>query len=189
MTSAPQPWLRVAATGLAGVMTIDRQCRRDNRGAFSRLFCTDELAAAGISMTVAQINHSQTQRAGSVRGLHFQRPPHAETKIVNCLRGEVFDVAVDLRRDSPTFLHWHGEVISAANGRSLCIPPGFAHGFQALTDDCELIYLHSSPYAPHAEAGVPLSDPAIGIRWPLPFADISARDQAHPPITRQFTGI
>lgn len=187
--NTPVPWLRVNATGLAGVLTLDRQRRLDNRGAFSRLFCADELAEAGIAMTIAQINHSLTQRAGSARGLHCQRAPHGETKIITCLRGEVFDVAVDLRQGSPTFLQWHGEILSAANGRSLCLPPGCAHGFQTLTDACELLYLHSAPYAPQAEMGVLLDDPAIGIRWPRPFADLSARDRTHAPLDARFTGI
>ena len=187
--STPVPWFRVSATALAGVMTIDRHRREDRRGYFSRLFCGDELAGAGVFMTIAQINHTLTRRAGSARGLHFQRPPHGETKIVNCLRGEVFDVAVDLRRDSPTFLLWHGETLSAVNGRSLCIPPGVAHGFQALTDDCELVYLHSTPYTAHAEAGIALDDPAIGITWPLPFAERSDRDLAHPRLDRGYTGL
>jgi len=123
-----------------------------------------------------------------VRGLHFQHPPHAEDKLVSCLRGEVFDVAVDLRQGSATFLQWHAEILSADNARSLLIPQGFAHGFQTLTDDCELLYLHSRAYAAGAEGALNVRDPALAIRWPLAFTDISERDAQHPLLTREFTG-
>ena len=108
---------------------------------------------------------------------------------MSCLRGQIFDVAVDLRQGSETFLQWHGEILSAENCKSLFIPQGFGHGFQALTEDCELIYLHSKPYAPEAEAALNAADPALGIRWPLPFTDISERDRNHAHITPQFTGL
>lgn len=190
--SSATPWLTLHATPLAGLNVIERGVREDARGFFSRVFCADEFAALGLlehAKSIAQINHSQTRRRGSVRGMHFQRPPHAEAKVVSCLRGEVFDVAVDLRRGSPTFLRWHAEVLSAANHRSLAIPRGFAHGFQALADDCELVYLHSHRYVPAADDGVNPSDVALGIAWPLPFADISARDAGFAPITASFDGL
>jgi dTDP-4-dehydrorhamnose 3,5-epimerase len=135
----------VEATPLSGLKLIQRQKLEDSRGFFSRFFCAEELANAGFAQPVAQMNHTLTRRRGSVRGLHFQYPPHAEDKLVSCLHGEIFDVAIDIRRDSPTFLHWHAEKLSAENGRSLLIPKGFAHGFQALTDDAELLYVHSAP--------------------------------------------
>ena len=138
---------------------------------------------------MAQINHTLTRRRGTVRGLHFQNPPHAEDKLVSCLRGSVFDVGVDLRQGSATFLHWHGEILSADNGRGLLIPRGFAHGFQTLEDDCELLYLHSSAYVPKAEGALNARDPRLNIHWPLEFTDISERDTNHPPITHEFTGI
>ncbi|MDM0081982.1 dTDP-4-dehydrorhamnose 3,5-epimerase family protein [Variovorax sp. J31P179] len=179
----------VTSTALDGLVCIQRQRRGDTRGWFSRLFCADELAAAGFRQPVSQINHTQTRRSGSVRGLHFQHPPHAEDKLVSCIRGEVFDVAVDLRKESRTFLQWHAEVLSGDNMRSLLIPKGFAHGFQALSDDVELIYLHSEPYAPGAEGGLNSLDPMLAIAWPLPLADLSDRDAAHPYLTTDFGGI
>ena len=182
--------LHVAVTPLAGLTVVERELREDHRGVFSRLFCARDLAAAGAgAFAVAQINHTSTSRAGSVRGLHFQHPPHAERKLVNCLRGAIFDVAVDLRRDSPTFLKWHGEILSRNNRRGLLIPEGFAHGFQALQDDCELIYLHTQPHAVDAEGGLDPADPLLGIAWPLPFTDVSERDRNHARITPGYTGI
>lgn len=181
-------WFDTRPTPLAGLVVVQRQVREDARGFFSRLYCSQELAAAGFALPVAQINHTLTVRRGAVRGLHFQHPPHAEDKFVSCLRGEVFDVAVDLRRGSPTFLHWHAEVLSAANRKSLLIPQGFAHGFQALADDCELIYLHSQPYACAAEGALNVNDPALAIAWPMAITDISERDAQHARITSGFMG-
>jgi dTDP-4-dehydrorhamnose 3,5-epimerase len=174
---------------LAGLMRIARRRTEDERGFFSRVFCAEELTNAGFDLPVAQVNHALTRRRGAVRGLHFQFPPHAEIKLVSCLRGEVFDVAVDLRRDSPTFLQWHGEILSHENMRSLLIPEGFAHGFQTLVDDCELLYCHSRPYVAAAEGAINPLDPAVAIAWPLPFTDVSVRDRAHPPIDPLSFGI
>ncbi len=181
--------LSFESTALAGLMRVQRQRLEDARGFLSRVFCADELAAAGWRRPVAQINHTCTHRRGAVRGLHFQNPPHAEDKLVSCLHGEVFDVAVDLRRGSPTFLHWHAELLSAANGRSLLIPQGFAHGFQTLGEECELLYLHSSAYAPQAEGALHVRDPRLAIAWPLPITELSARDAAHPYLSADFAGI
>lgn len=177
------------ATPLAGLSVLHRRRLRDNRGYFERLYCVDALREMLGSRHVVQINHTFTIKRGTVRGMHFQRPPFAETKIVTCLRGEVFDVAVDLRAQSPTFLRWHGEVLSGDNARSLLIPEGFAHGFQALTDDCEMLYLHTAPYAQESEAGVHPLDPRIAIEWPEDVRELSARDAAHPPLTDHFTGV
>ena len=182
-------WFETRSTPLAGLAVVQRRAREDSRGFFSRFYCANELSAAGFALPVVQINHTRTLRRGAVRGLHFQRPPHAEDKFVSCLRGEVFDVAVDLRRDSPTFLRWHGEVLSADNRASLMIPQGFAHGFQTLADDCELLYLHSRAYEPEAEGALHVSDPALAITWPLPIAEMSERDARHAPITPEFRGI
>lgn len=179
----------IAALPLAGLALIGRQRVEDRRGSFSRFFCADELAAAGFSKPVAQINHTLTRARGAVRGMHFQHPPHAEDKLVSCLKGEVFDVAVDLRAGSPTFLQWHGEVLSAANMRSLLLPRGFAHGFQTLTDDCELVYLHSHPYAALAEGGLNPRDPTLAIAWPLPPTEMSDRDSGQAFVTAEFNGI
>lgn len=184
-----QPWLQVVPTPLGGLAVVERRRQDDQRGFFGRLFCAEELGVAGFDASIAQVNHSFTRRRGSVRGLHFQYPPHAEAKFVSCLRGDVFDVAIDLRRGSPTFLHWHAERLSEANRRSLLIPRGFAHGFQTLSDDCELLYLHSAPYAAGAEGGLNPSDPMLGISWPLAFTDISERDAAHAALTPSFNGL
>lgn len=176
-------------TPLAGLVIVQRPRIEDHRGFLSRFFCADTLREAGFDAPVAQINHTLTRARGALRGLHYQRPPHAEVKMVSCLRGEVFDVAVDLRAGSPTFLRWHGEVLSADNRRSLLIPRGFAHGFQALTDDCELFYLHSAAYAPDAEGAANALDPALAIRWPLDITDLSERDRTHPMLDPDFKGI
>lgn len=176
-------------TPLTGLMLVQRKAIEDHRGFLSRFYCAEEFRAAGIDKPVAQINHTLTRQRGAVRGLHFQHPPHAETKLVSCLRGEVLDVAVDLRRDSPTFLHWHGEILSAANRKSLLIPEGYAHGFQTLTEDCELIYLHTSSYHPEAEGALNMADPRLNIAWPLPANDLSERDRNHPFISQNFQGI
>ena len=136
----------VLDTPISGLKIIERQRLADERGFLSRMFCADELLAAGWSKPVEQINQTLTRRQGAIRGMHFQFPPHAEMKLVNCVRGEVWDVAVDLRRGSPTFLKWFGVALSPENGRALLVPEGFAHGFQVLAPDSELIYLHSCPY-------------------------------------------
>lgn len=176
-------------TPLDGLLVVERQRAEDARGFFSRFFCAQEFAEVGFDRPVTQINHTLTRRLGAVRGLHFQHPPHAEDKLVSCLHGRVFDVAVDLRHGSPTFLSWHGEILSADNARSLLIPRGFAHGFQALEDDCELIYLHTAAYAAGAEGALNVQDLRLGIGWPLTFTDISERDRAHPRIATDFDGI
>jgi dTDP-4-dehydrorhamnose 3,5-epimerase len=165
-------------TPIQGLIVAERKPMRDERGFFCRFFCQEELSAFGFRQNVAQINHTLTRQRGTVRGMHFQRAPHEETKLVSCLAGEVFDVAVDLRPGSPTYLKWYGETLSARNFRSMLIPKGFAHGFQTLTEDCELIYLHGEAYAPDFEAGLNALDPALGIAWPLPAAQMSSRDRA-----------
>lgn len=165
---------------IAGVYMIERHALEDSRGFFSRVFCADELAIAGWHGPVAQINHTLTREAGSVRGLHFQRPPHAETKLVSCLAGEVWDVVVDLRNGSPTYLQWHAQVLSADNRRALLIPAGVAHGFQTLSADVQLLYLHSHPYTPEAEDGLNPMDAQLAIAWPRAITVMSKRDRQHP---------
>lgn len=174
---------------LQGLRVVTRRIHGDPRGFLARLFDSEPLSAAGFVGPVAQINHTFTAVRGTVRGMHFQWPPHAECKLVSCIRGEIWDVAVDLRHGSPTFLSWHAERLSAANGRALLIPEGFAHGFQTLTDDCELVYAHSHAHVPAAEGGVRPDDPVLGIDWPLPIVGLSPRDQGHPPLTNVFPGI
>ena len=180
----------IEETGLAGLKVISRRAATDQRGWFERLFCSEELAAAaGERFTPVQINRSCTLVRGAVRGMHFQYPPHAEVKLVSCLQGEAFDVAVDLRTGSPTFLHWFGARLSAGNRTSLLVPRGFAHGFQVLEEPCELLYLHSVAYAPEHEGGIRPDEPRIAIAWPLPITDLSARDAAHAPLSAGFAGV
>ncbi|MGB8517950.1 MAG: dTDP-4-dehydrorhamnose 3,5-epimerase [Gallionella sp.] len=176
-------------TPISGLTLVQRKAIEDHRGFLSRFYCSDEFRDAGIAKPIAQINHTLTCKKGVVRGLHFQYPPHAETKLVSCLHGEIWDVAVDLRHESPTFLQWHGEVLSASNRKSLLIPEGFAHGFQTLTEDCELIYLHSETYHPESEGALNVSDPKLNITWPLTMCDLSDRDRNHTFIDQNFQGI
>lgn len=176
-------------TPLSGVWIAKRKILEDNRGAFSRLFCADEFREIGLDKPIVQINHSITKIKGAVRGLHFQYPPHAETKIVSCLKGEIFDVAVDLRQGSETFLSWHGERLSAKNQKSIIIPEGFAHGFQILEDECELLYFHTAFYSKEKESAIHYADPKIGISWPLPVTNISEKDKTYPFIENNFKGI
>jgi dTDP-4-dehydrorhamnose 3,5-epimerase len=180
--------LALQPTPLAGLLVVQRQRIGDERGFLQRLFCADELHEAGWTVPLAQLNHTFTASRGTVRGLHFQRPPHAEIKLVSCLRGEVWDVAVDLRRGSPTFLRWHAETLSADNGRALLIPQGFAHGFQTLSDGVEMLYAHSAAYTAAAEGGLHPLDPRLGLSWPLPVQGLSARDAGHAPIAEGFDG-
>ena len=176
-------------TPIADLKIVERQQLGDSRGFLARLFCADELAAAGWHKPIAQINQTFTQKQGTIRGLHFQSSPYAEMKLVTCLLGAIWDVAVDLRTASPTFLQWHAEKLSAANHRALLIPEGFAHGFQTLCDDCELIYLHSRAFTPGAEAGLNPKDPMLTIAWPMAITELSARDAQHSMLDQQFKGV
>ena len=176
-------------TPLHGLKLVQRKPIADVRGFFARFYCADEFRAAGVDKPIAQINHTLTRSKGAVRGLHFQYPPHAEIKLVSCFSGAVFDVAVDLRANSPTFLHWHGEILSAEDSRSLLIPEGYAHGFQTLTEDCELLYLHTAAFHPETEGALNVTDPALAIKWPLPVSELSERDRSHPFVDAYFPGI
>lgn len=175
-------------TAIANLTLIERTRIGDNRGFLSRFFCQESFAALGMK-PIQQINHTLTEKAGTIRGMHYQHPPAAEIKIVSCLKGRILDVAVDLRAGSDTFLQWFATELSADNQKSLFIPEGFAHGFQTLSDDCELIYLHSANYSPQNEAGLNPLDPALAIKWPLAVAEISARDCSHPVLNSDFRGI
>jgi dTDP-4-dehydrorhamnose 3,5-epimerase len=181
--------LVIRETKLAGLCVLTRQPRGDARGYLERLFCQQTLEAQLGAQVLRQVNHTVTLAVGTVRGLHFQYPPHAEKKIVSCLRGQVLDVVVDLRQGSPTFLQHHTEVLSAENFTSLFIPEGFAHGFQTLTPDCEMLYFHTADYHPEAEGGVHALDPQCAITWPLPIAELSERDRNLPLWSDRFTGI
>ncbi|WP_459973862.1 dTDP-4-dehydrorhamnose 3,5-epimerase [Mycobacterium sp. MUNTM1] len=162
---------------------------RDDRGAFMRLFCAEELQPVLGNRQIKQINQSKTSRAGAVRGLHFQHSPHAEMKMVRCLRGRVWDVAVDLRPNSPTFLHWHAQELAQDDAQMLVIPEGFAHGFQVMEPDSELLYLHTAFYHPSSEGGLRYDDPRLAITWPLPPQDLSPRDRSHPLLDTDFAGV
>lgn len=167
----------LSPTPLDGLVLVTRKRLGDERGWLERLFCADELQQAGWQWGIAQLNRTMTAKRGTVRGMHFQHPPHEEAKFVTCLRGEVFDVAVDIRPGSPTYGKWHGVVLSGENAKSFLIPPGFAHGFQTMTDDVEMFYVHSAPHAPDAEDGLRTDDVTLGIGWPLPITTQSERDK------------
>ena len=180
--------LEVKDLPLSGLKLVRRAKLGDVRGFLSRVFCAQELLECGWTRPIAQINHTYTQQKGSVRGLHFQYSPHSEMKLVSILAGEVWDVAVDLRKGSRTFLHWHGELLSANNRSALLIPEGFAHGFQTLTDEVAIIYCHSSSYNGSAESGLNALDAKLGIEWPLPVSEMSERDKALDYVHENFQG-
>lgn len=174
-------------TEIAGVTRVERHPVGDDRGSLARIY--DAAEPGLLPCPPAQINHTRTRLAGTIRGLHLQRPPVPEAKLIQCLRGRVFDVAVDLRAGSPTYGAWTAVELTEDNGLALLIPEGCAHGLQTLTDDCELLYLHSAPYTPEAEDGVHHASPAIGIRWPLPAAVLSARDAGLAPLGPDFAPV
>ena len=181
--------MKIYSTRLRDVLVVKTTPVMDPRGAFSRLFCERELAEVIADRHIVQVNHSRTQVRGAVRGMHFQRPPQAEMKLVRCIRGRVWDVAVDLRQGSPTFLQWHAEELTPGNGHMLVVPEGCAHGFQVLEVDSEMLYLHTAFYAPAAEGGLAYNDPRLAISWPLPVTDLSEGDSRHKPITHDFPGL
>lgn len=168
--------MKITRTRLPGVLVAESQLMTDQRGAFARWFCERELSDAVSGRHIVQINYSRTDAVGAVRGMHYQNPPHAEMKLVRCVKGRVWDVAVDLRAGSPTFLQWHAEELTPANSRMLIIPEGCAHGFQVLEAESELLYLHTAAYAPQAEGGLRHDDPRIAVKWPLPVTELSSRD-------------
>jgi len=165
---------------LKGTFKVDLEPRGDSRGFFARLFCSEEFAARGLATSWVQCNTSFTAGLGTVRGLHFQRPPMAETKLLRCIRGAIFDVIVDLRAGSPTFGHWHGERLDDANRSMICVPEGFAHGFQTLTPNVEMLYFHSAAYSASHEGGLRWDDARVAVDWPLGVTEVSARDAAFP---------
>jgi len=176
-------------TILKGSYEISLTPHGDSRGWFARTYCKKEFEQIGHQQEWVQLNHSFSSQKGTVRGMHFQHAPFAEIKMLRCIAGSVYDVIVDLRKDSPTFLKWFGTELSAENKKMLYIPAGFAHGFQTLTDDVELIYHHTGFYTPSAEAGIRYNDSAINIAWPLAVSEISERDTNHPLIDSTFKGL
>ena len=179
----------IEETPLAGLKVLQRNYVGDTRGFFERLFCSSDLEPLMKHRRIAQINQSLTHDVGAVRGMHFQYPPYAEMKIVTCTKGELFDVAVDVRSSSPTFLQWYGIRLSEENHTSLLIPEGFAHGFQVLRPDSQILYFHSAPYHRDAEGALNALDPRVAIRWPLAVGSRSDRDAQHPMLEDSFPGI
>ena len=186
----PPPALTTAQPGpISGICLATSRVIGDARGEFSRLFDLELLSEAHGSRPIVQINRSNTRQPGTVRGMHYQTAPALEAKWVRCLRGRVLDVAVDLRRGSPTFLQHFAVELSADTAQALFIPEGCAHGFQVLEPDSELLYLHTAPYDPAHEGGLRCDDPALDIAWPLPITGLSQRDANHPLINATFEGI
>ncbi len=177
------------AAPLAGTYLVDLTAFSDSRGWFARTYCKNEFSQIGHHKEWVQLNHSFTRQAGALRGMHYQLPPFAEIKMVRCIAGAVFDVVVDIRKHSATFLQWFGTSLSAENKKMIYIPEGFAHGFQTLTENCELLYHHTEFYTPGAEAGIRYNDEKVNIQWPLAPTDISDRDREHPLLDDQFEGI
>ncbi len=181
--------MKFLETPFKGLTLIELNPFQDERGQFFRLFCENEFKEIELVKKIVQINQSLTERKGAVRGMHFQFPPKAEIKIIKCIRGSVFDVAIDLRKDSSTFLKWHSEILSAENMKLMYIPEGFAHGFQTLEENSELLYLHTEFYSPEHEGGIRYDDPMIDIKWSLEITEISERDETFGLIDKGFKGI
>ncbi|MDQ6756641.1 MAG: dTDP-4-dehydrorhamnose 3,5-epimerase [Bacteroidota bacterium] len=181
--------MKFEETKLAGSYIIEPEPFSDERGWFARTFDKDEFKNIGFNKEWVQLNHSCTNKKGTVRGMHYQIQPFTEIKLVRCIAGAVFDVIIDLRKNSKTFLQWFGTELSAKNKKMLFIPEGFAHGFETLTDNCELIYHHSQMYKPGFESGIRYDEPMIKIQWPLAVTNISERDGNHSYLTKAFEGI
>ena len=170
----------ISPLSIPGAAVVTFTPHGDDRGEFCRIFCLNELKEIHGNRRIVQINRSVTRQSGTVRGMHFQNPPCAEMKFFQCTRGRVFDVVVDIRKDSPSFLSWVGIELSPDIRKMVVIPEGCAHGFQAMTDDVEVLYFTTAFYAPDCEEGIRFDDPKIGIRWPLPVRGVSERDMQHP---------
>ena len=179
---------QTSATFIHGLFVVKRLVNQDQRGYFQRLFCAQELSEIGWNKPVMQINQTKTAMTGSLRGMHMQMPPFSERKLVSCLQGSVFDVVVDMRKASPTFLFWHGEILSEHEANALLIPPGCAHGFQTLTDNVEMLYCHDQVFSPEHEFGVHPLDPKVNIQWHLPISVISDKDASRVFLINEFEG-
>lgn len=176
-------------TFITGVYTIQLRPFIDERGSFSRIFCKDDLQNIGHSEDIVQVNHSINKEKGTIRGMHFQYPPDAEIKIIRCIRGKVFDVVIDLRENSPTFLKWFGAELACEEFNMMYIPKGCAHGFQTLEENCELLYFHTSFYKPASEGAIRFDDPLVSIQWPLQAVNMSQKDKSYPLLNSAFAGI
>lgn len=168
--------MRFTPTAIHDVFIVDLEPRGDDRGFFSRIWCEKEFADQGLATTVSQMNLSYNKEAGTLRGLHLQRPPHHEAKLIRCIAGAVVDVAVDVRPDSPTFLRHVMVELTAGNRKALSMPAYVAHGYQSLVEDSEVMYLVDGPYAPGSEVGFRHDDPAFGLQWPIPVTELSEKD-------------
>ena len=173
-------------TGLDGAYIVELSPIRDDRGMFARTFCENEFLKINHTKKFVQFNHSLNKQKGTVRGMHFQKEPYAEIKLIRCIKGCVFDVIIDLRPNSNTYLKWYGEYLSSENMKMMYVPEGFAHGFQTQENDSELLYHHTQFYTPSSEGGVNLLDPKINIKWPLDISLISEKDKALPLINNNL---
>lgn len=181
--------MKISDTKISGVKLIETSLVADHRGTFSRWFCMQELEPVLAGRSLAQINNSRSLKAGTIRGLHFQRSPRAEMKIVRCIRGRVWDVALDIRAGSPTFLQWFGAELTSENNLMLAVPEGFAHGYQSLESESELLYFNTEFYTPEFEGAVNHADPLAAIKWPVSVTDLSDRDANEPFLTEEFKGL
>ncbi|MBT3668472.1 MAG: dTDP-4-dehydrorhamnose 3,5-epimerase family protein [Opitutae bacterium] len=181
--------MKTRKTTFNNLFVLERIPHSDKRGSFTRLFCDASLPIALSDKHITQENHSFTHKKGIVRGLHFQYPPHSEVKIVTCLKGEIYDVVVDLRKGSSTFLQHYSIILKEGDDLSLFIPEGFAHGFQTLSNNCELLYFHTAAYEPKAEGGINALDSTLEIDWPLKFEETSEKDHQIPPLPKDFAGL
>jgi dTDP-4-dehydrorhamnose 3,5-epimerase len=176
-------------TPIDGLLVLKTSKIEDSRGHLSRFFCADELKSFGWLSPIVQVNFTSTLRKGTVRGFHYQHPPEAELKYIRCLRGSIYDVALDLRQNSDTFLHSYAQILSEDNNTSFLLPPGVAHGYQSLTNNVELLYFHSEQYNPNCEDGVNPLDPRIKVKWPEEISNVSKNDIERPYISNTFKGV
>jgi len=181
--------MKFHSTPLNGAYIIEMEPRGDQRGLFARTFCKREFEAIGHHKEFVQFNHSETRHNGTLRGMHYQVSPSCEIKLLRCIRGRVFDIIIDLRANSSTYMKWYGRELSEENKLSMYVPEGFAHGFQTLEDDCQLIYHHTQYYNPTAERGLRYNDPALAIQWPQPPTIMTEKDNNYPLIDKNFKGI
>jgi len=181
--------LTILPTPLAGAVVVETNSFQDERGSFSRFFCSEELSCYWGNRSLVNINFSSNVSKGTLRGIHTQRAPAAEMKMIRCIRGCLFDVIVDLRAGSPTFLQWFGVELSASNQRMLIVPEGCGHGFQTLDDSTDALYLTTARYQSEAEMGIHYADPCVGISWPLPVSSISDKDRLSPFLPSNFAGL
>ena len=181
--------LTITETPLKGLYIIETNAFIDHRGAFARWFCEEELAEILGKRHIKNVNFSRTVKKGSIRGMHFQKPPHAEMKLVRCIRGRILDVVVDIRTGSPTFLQHYAVELSAENMKMFAVPEGFAHGFQSLDENVEMLYLHTEFYNKESEDALRYNDPKLNIQWPLQITELSEKDANHPLIDSNIIGV